>query len=100
MMGTMLLVTPAHADCKTNEDAPRLMHQADDLRASNLDGAVEKYKEAITLDPDNHRLISKLATAYMKKEDVARGRRHARPRDQALTEERQLSLHTRLGALS
>ncbi len=68
MMGTSLVVTPAHADCKTNEDATRLMHQADDLRASNLDGAIEKYKEAITLDPDNHRLISKLATAYMKKE--------------------------------
>jgi tetratricopeptide (TPR) repeat protein len=35
----------------------------------NVEGAIEKYEQALQLDPSNHRIIWKLATAYEKKED-------------------------------
>jgi tetratricopeptide (TPR) repeat protein len=46
-----------------------LANIADKSVKVNVEGAIEKYEEATRLDPTNHIIFSKLATAYQKKED-------------------------------
>lgn len=69
------LVSRASADCpRSAPSAVALVNDADALRATDLDGAIERYVEASRLAPSNAAVLWKLATAYKKKEawaDVA-----------------------------
>ncbi|MCL2776955.1 MAG: tetratricopeptide repeat protein [Polyangiaceae bacterium] len=57
------------AGCNRNAiDAVNLTNEADQEKSTNLDGAISKYDQAANLDPDNHRILWKLAQAYAKKE--------------------------------
>ena len=76
LVGLALVLTraPASAECPRRErsvhrDAVDLANEADKLRSTNLDAAIEKYVAAVKIDPDDHRLWWKLALAYEKKED-------------------------------
>lgn len=53
---------------RNNIEAVNMSNEGDKERASNLDEAISKYEQATQLDPTNHRILWKLATAYQKKE--------------------------------
>src|SRR6185369_4321098 len=59
---------PSAACSRNNIEAVNLANEGDKERATNIDGAISKYEQATNLDPTNHRIIWKLATAYQKKE--------------------------------
>jgi tetratricopeptide (TPR) repeat protein len=69
------MVTNAWADCPRDSSAAiNLANEGDQVRATNLDEAIELYAEASRLAPSNVLILWKLATAYQKKEawaDVA-----------------------------
>ncbi len=44
-------------------------NEGDQAVKVNVEGAIQKYEEAVQLDPMNHRILRKLANAYEKKED-------------------------------
>lgn len=50
-------------------EAIELANEGDRAAAVNVDGAIQKYEQAIQLDPTNHLIVWKLAKAYEKKED-------------------------------
>lgn len=50
-------------------EAINLANVGDKSLKVNVEGAIEKYEEATRLDPTNHLIFGKLATAYQKKED-------------------------------
>jgi len=50
-------------------EAINLANEGDQSVKINVEGAIQKYEQAIDLDPTNHRILWKLATAYEKKED-------------------------------
>jgi cytochrome c-type biogenesis protein CcmH/NrfG len=50
-------------------EAINLSNEGDQSVKVNVEGAIQKYEQAIDLDPTNHRILWKLATAYEKKED-------------------------------
>ncbi len=50
-------------------EAINLANQGDQSVKVNVEGAIQKYEQAVSLDPTNHRIIWKLAKAYEKKED-------------------------------
>ncbi len=50
-------------------EAINLANEGDRAVQVNVEGAVQKYEQAVQLDPTNHRIIWKLAKAYEKKED-------------------------------
>jgi tetratricopeptide (TPR) repeat protein len=55
--------------CSRNAiEAINLANEADKQRTVDVDGAISKYEQAVTLDPTNHRILYKLAMAYRKKE--------------------------------
>ncbi len=54
---------------RDNIEAINLANLGDKSLKVNVDGAIEKYEEAVRLDPTNHRIFWKLANAYQKKED-------------------------------
>jgi tetratricopeptide (TPR) repeat protein len=55
--------------CSRNPiEAVNLSNEGDKARNANIDDAISKYEQATQLDPSNHRIIWKLATAYQKKE--------------------------------
>jgi tetratricopeptide (TPR) repeat protein len=55
--------------CNRNEiEAVNLTNEADQEKSVNLDGAIAKYEQATNLDPNNQRILWKLAQAYTKKE--------------------------------
>lgn len=59
----------ASADCpRVDRSAITLANEADAVRATNLDEAIERYVEASRLAPSNVLILWKLATAYQKKE--------------------------------
>jgi tetratricopeptide (TPR) repeat protein len=62
----------ARAECPrpapANAEAINLANEGDKARATNLEAAIAKYKEATQLDPTNHRILWKLVLAYVKKE--------------------------------
>lgn len=63
------VVSPALAGCSRNNiEAVNLANEGDKERSSNIDGAISKYEQGANLDPTNHRILGKLATAYQKKE--------------------------------
>lgn len=56
--------------CSRNAiEAVNLSNEGDKVRGTNVDDAISKYEQATQLDPSNHRILWKLATAYQKKED-------------------------------
>lgn len=71
-LSTLLAVVIATASvgCSRNAiEAVNLSNEADKSRGTNIDDAISKYEQAVQLDPNNHRIMWKLATAYQKKED-------------------------------
>jgi tetratricopeptide (TPR) repeat protein len=50
-------------------EAENLANEGDQAVKVNVEGAIQKYEQAIQLDPTNHRILWKLAVAYEKKED-------------------------------
>ncbi len=50
-------------------EAINLANEGDQSVKVNVEGAIQKYEQAIDLDPTNHRILWKLANAYEKKED-------------------------------
>src|SRR5579883_2850818 len=60
----------ASTACSRNAiEAVNLANEGDKARDTNIDDAISKYDQASKLDPDNHRILWKLARAYKKKED-------------------------------
>ena len=71
ILGALALITSlsAAAGCSRNNiEAVNLANEADKARATDMDGAISKYEQATNLDPTNYRILWKLATAYVKKE--------------------------------
>lgn len=50
-------------------EAINLANEGDKSVKVNVEGAIQKYEQAVQLDPTNHRILWKLAHAYEKKED-------------------------------
>lgn len=50
-------------------EAINLANEGDRSVKVNVEGAIQKYEQAIQLDPTNHLILWKLAVAYEKKED-------------------------------
>jgi len=50
-------------------EAINLANEGDQSVKINVEGAIQKYQQALDLDPTNHKILSKLANAYEKKED-------------------------------
>lgn len=50
-------------------EAVNLANEGDQAVKVNVEGAIQKYEQAVQLDPTNHRILWKLAVAYEKKED-------------------------------
>ncbi len=50
-------------------EAINLANEGDRAVKVNVEGAIQKYEQAVQLDPTNHRIVWKLAKAYEKKED-------------------------------
>lgn len=50
-------------------EAINLANEGDKAVKVNVEGAIQKYEQAVQLDPTNHLILRKLATAYEKKED-------------------------------
>ncbi len=62
------LSSPAKAECRSDIDAVSLANEADGLRTTDVDAAIAKYQQAIALSPTQHRVVYKLALAYVRKE--------------------------------
>jgi tetratricopeptide (TPR) repeat protein len=50
-------------------EAINLANEGDQAIKVNTEGAIQKYEQALQLDPSNHRIMWKLSKAYEKKED-------------------------------
>jgi len=50
-------------------EAINMANEGDQSIKVNVEGAIQKYEQAVQLDPSNHRILWKLAVAYEKKED-------------------------------
>ena len=62
------LSTAALTGCSRHkQEAVILANQGDQIVDLDHDGAIEKFEQAKTLDPSNHRILYKLAKAYKKK---------------------------------
>lgn len=60
----------AQAGCSRDHiEAINLANEGDRGVAVNVEGAIQKYEQAVKLDPTSHLLLWKLAKAYEKKED-------------------------------
>jgi tetratricopeptide (TPR) repeat protein len=65
-----LIATIVLALCgRGNLEVASLVKEGDAARRLNIDAAIEKYEKASRIEPDNHRIHWKLATAYVTKED-------------------------------
>jgi len=65
----LILASTATLGCSRNTiEAINLANEADKQKDVDVDGAISKYEQAVTLDPTNHRILYKLAQAYRKKE--------------------------------
>jgi tetratricopeptide (TPR) repeat protein len=72
---TITPVRRVSAECPgANVVAVNLSNEGDQLRATDLEGAIAKYQQALEADPSNHRIVWKLVLAHRKREawsDVA-----------------------------
>ncbi len=65
-----IVFTLAAGGCSRDHiEAINLANEGDRSVKVNVEGAIQKYEQAISLDPTNHRILWKLAKAYEKKED-------------------------------
>jgi len=65
-----LLAALSTSGCSRDHiEAINLANEGDQMVKVNVEGAIQKYEQATQLDPTNHRILWKLATAYEKKED-------------------------------
>ena len=63
-------LTVALSGCSRDHiEAVNLANEGDQAVKVNVEGAIQKYEQAVQLDPTNHRILWKLAVAYEKKED-------------------------------
>jgi tetratricopeptide (TPR) repeat protein len=69
---SLLAATLASGCSLAKRDSAELVNEGDKSRGSNLDDAISKYDQAVTLDPTNRIALWKLALAYHKKEDWAK----------------------------
>ena len=68
VLGALALSVLSSACSRNPIEAVNLSNEGDKARGANIDEAISKYEQAVTLDPSNHRILWKLATAYQKKE--------------------------------
>ncbi len=69
MFAAVSLASLTSAGCSRSAiEAVNLANEGDKARDVNIDDAIQKYDQASKLDPDNHRILWKLARAYKKKE--------------------------------
>src|SRR3954462_9063701 len=66
--GTLVSSASMTACSRNNIEAVNLANEGDKEKGSNPDGAISKYEQATNLDPTNHKILGKLASAYQKKE--------------------------------
>ena len=65
-----VVISLAAGGCSRDHiEAINLANEGDRSVKVNVEGAIQKYEQAIQLDPTNHRILWKLAKAYEKKED-------------------------------
>ncbi len=70
VMGLALAGSFLSSGCNRNrQEAILLANQGDNFVDTNPGDAIQKYEEAVKLDPTNHAILFKLAKAYKKKED-------------------------------
>jgi len=70
VLGLGLLSALSATGCSRNHiEAINLANEGDQSIKVNVEGAIQKYEQAVQLAPTNHRILWKLATAYEKKED-------------------------------
>jgi tetratricopeptide (TPR) repeat protein len=62
------LAAATTACSRNNIEAINLANEADGEKKANPDDALGKYQQAAQMDPDNHRILYKLALAYKNKE--------------------------------
>ncbi|HET9954610.1 MAG TPA: tetratricopeptide repeat protein [Polyangiaceae bacterium] len=62
-------LTAATGCSRDHIEAINLANEGDQSVKVNVEGAIQKYEQAVQLDPTNHRILWKLAAAYEKKED-------------------------------
>jgi Flp pilus assembly protein TadD len=71
-VSVVLFASRAVADCPPpNASAVQAAKEGDELKKSNIDGAIEKYQQAREIAPKDARIVWKLALAYMRKESWA-----------------------------
>lgn len=63
------VILAASACSRDHIEAINLANEGDQAIKVNTEGAIQKYEQAIQLDPTNHRIMWKLSKAYEKKED-------------------------------
>ncbi len=69
-LGIALTLLAGSAACSRNNiEAVNLANEGDKAKATDLESAISKYEQATILDPQNHRILWKLALAYSKKEN-------------------------------
>ncbi len=68
VLGALALSVLSSACSRNPIEAVNLSNEGDKARGANIDEAISKYEQATQLDPSNHRILWKLATAYQKKE--------------------------------
>lgn len=67
---SFVLALSAASGCSRDHiEAINLANEADKMVKVNVEGAIQKYEEAVQRDPTNHRILHKLSNAYEKKED-------------------------------
>ena len=66
--GALLTFASMTACSRNSIEAVNLANEGDKEKASKPDGAISKYEQATNLDPTNHKILGKLASAYQKKE--------------------------------
>jgi tetratricopeptide (TPR) repeat protein len=68
VLGAALATLSMFGCSRNNIEAVNLANEGDKMKATDIDGAISKYEQAANLDPQNHRVLGKLANAYQKKE--------------------------------
>jgi tetratricopeptide (TPR) repeat protein len=69
-LGVTACVAVLASGCSRDHiEAINLANEGDQSIKVNVEGAIQKYEQAIQLDPSNHLILWKLAVAYEKKED-------------------------------
>lgn len=69
LVGAMVLSLSVSGCSRDHIEAINLANEGDQGVKVNVTGAIQKYEEAIRLDPTNHRIFWKLAQAYQKIEE-------------------------------